>query len=57
MAAILLSWAGAVTWAMIQYKHNSQGFVTVSIQEGEVRPADDPYWSTPEGQFFDETGG
>ena len=57
MAVILLSWAVVVTWAAVREARNEPGEIVVSIQRGVDLPADDPYWSSPEGQFTDETGG
>ena len=41
MAAILLSWAVAVTWAMVDYKNCKTRTYTSTIVEDQPRPGDD----------------
>ena len=57
MAAILLSWAVVVTWAVIREKGHEPGSYSIVIQNGAALPADAPHWSSSEGQILDETGG
>ena len=42
MAAVLLSWAVAVTWAVINYNNSKPGTSVTTIAEGQPRPGDDP---------------
>ena len=42
MAVVLLSWAVAVTWAVINYNNSKPGTSDTTIVEGQPRPGDDP---------------
>lgn len=55
MAAVLVSWAGAVTWAIIQESRNLSGTYEVEISSGKQLPADYPYWYDSANAFPDET--